>query len=1761
MVEKDSPFIDQSNDFSFSNDTTLANSVVSPTAPRPRVLSDESFKTAHTAANDSFDSDSESIGSPLPTPTLQHFPRTTSPGASRKPSLRFQLPASKPPSVAVPASPLQVLQNTFYSTPAGTSSSSVGSTATPRNKVGSPFMDSHVIHENEVFGLKKPQSPFLDDTFDRLAEEPNSDDEYYKFESPGAPDVDRNDTVMKRHRWGTTRNKRGRPEKENVNRSKTLKGLLRHNTASRSRRNTPRGRQDSIRKPSTLDAENDDSDAHSATTEQQDGEPEDLTDRRAQKRTIVFNRLLPDEFLDPETGAPATSYPRNKIRTTKYTPLSFIPKNVSNQFLHNVANIYFLFLIILGAFDIFGVPSPVLAAVPLIVIVCLTAIKDAIEDSRRTVTDMEVNNQAIHILTQESASSEYVYANNNVNDEKVSLWRRFKKMNSRFLFRTIDAGKRNLTKEGRANKLRQQQLGDAAIANKENNRKSFDSQVAFSPRNSSSDNPFKDQRDSFQAPRKSMQLVRKSFQTHPRTLKYAKKFWKDVRVGDMLRIYNNEEIPADMIILATSDDDNCCFTETKNLDGETNLKVKQALKYGSSYHNIRKADDLVNATFEIDSEGPHANLYSYQGNFKYGYEKGEYQQEAITINNMLLRGCMLRNTKWVVGIVAFTGSDTKIMINSGITPTKQSRVSRELNYYVYLNFILLFVVCFASGLINGLWYRTNGVSRDYFEFGTIAGSPWKNGLVGFFVALILYQSLVPISLYITIEIIKTAQAFFIYSDINMYYERLDYPCTPKSWSISDDLGQIEYVFSDKTGTLTQNLMEFKKCTINGVSYGRAYTEALAGLRKRQGVDVDSEATIEREHIARDRVDMVDQLKALSNGALKYTDEITFVSKPFVEDLQGKAGGKQKLANETFMLALALCHSVLVEEDPKNPEKMLLKAQSPDEAALVGTARSLGFEFTANTKKGVIVNIHGTAKEYQILNTLEFNSTRKRMSAIVKIPADSPEKEPRALLVCKGADSIIYGRLLKSNNDRRLLDTTSAHLEEFATEGLRTLCIAQRELTWLQYTEWNNRHKQAASALDDREAKMEAVADSIERELILLGGTAIEDRLQDGVPDAIALLGDAGIKLWVLTGDKVETAINIGFSCNLLGNDMELLVLKTKLSAEDMTEFGLNPDLQYTETQLVSSSISHYLKQHFDLNGTVEDLDAIMGDHSPPDPRFGVVIDGDALKIALLDVDTRRKFLLLCKHCRAVLCCRVSPAQKAAVVKLVKDTLDVMTLAIGDGSNDVAMIQAADVGVGIAGEEGRQAVMSSDYAIGQFRFLVKLLLVHGRWSYKRFSEMIPSFFYKNTIFSIALFWYGIYNNFDGSYLFEFTYLMFYNLAFTSLPIIFLCVFDQDVSAKVSLLVPQLYRTGIVRSEWTQKKFWVYVADAIYQSAISFFFPYLMYYKGFQSSNALPVDHRFWIGILVTAISCISCNLYILFHQYRWDWLSVLIVAISILIIYTWTGLWTSAVYSKEFYKAAAQVFGLAAGWACTFIGILVCLMPRFFYDFSRKIFWPKDVDIIRECEQRGDFAAYPENYDPTDPNRVKISAYSSDQLRRISMNVSTPVENSPRFYKNGGLSSSTGSATDVDNLNYFGQSTGVSNADAMVTDHHPLPSPDLTSMARTGARESVVNRRANTTYGSDDLHVEPVSRNTVGQRKSVLDIFKRKSQGVSYYDNNSLIETYNFSNGTTDDLTNIQTEEIAMEDFKQNQQVASRISSERRHSAQGPSRNLSHGRAL
>ncbi|KAF2465957.1 phospholipid-translocating P-type ATPase [Lindgomyces ingoldianus] len=1301
-------------------------------------------------------------------------------------------------------------------------------------------------------------------------------------------------------------------------------------------------------------------------------------------RRVYFNLALPAEERD-EDGHPKANYARNKIRTAKYTPISFVPKNLWWQF-HNIANVYFLFIIILGIFQIFGASNPALNAVPLIVILTLTAIKDAVEDWRRTVLDNELNNAPVHRLVG--------FSNVNTAEDTVSMWRRFKKANTRAIVWVWNSWKTKKSSKGKEKGWRERAQDElrpsletrraSVLSHRSSYRAHGEDGIPMTPVPS----PLPDQKPPTDAMnidgqthvvegdqakvsgiktpqgQKFWGSVMNPFTTTPDKARFKKDAWKSVQVGDFVRLYNDEEIPADIVILSTSSEDGACYVETKNLDGETNLKVRSALH---STRDVKHARHCERAEFVIESEGPHSNIYSYSAVIRWQQHDTKdpnvptYEMaEPVSINNLLLRGCQLRNTEWVLGVVVFTGEETKTMINSGITPSKRAKITKDLNWNVIYNFIILFGMCLVSGIILGVFWAKPDTSHSLFEFGSYGDNkPALDGVISFWAGVILFQNLVPISLYITLEIIRTLQAIFIYSDVHMYYEALDYPCTPKSWNISDDVGQIEYIFSDKTGTLTQNVMEFKKCTVNGVPYGEAYTEAQAGIQRRQGIDVDEEGARAREQIARDRVRMLEGIRKMHDNPYLRDEDLTFVAPDYIADLAGESGQEQKIANERFMVALALCHTVITERTPGDPPKIEFKAQSPDEAALVATARDVGFTLVGREDDRLVVNVLGEERRYTVLNTLEFNSSRKRMSAIIRMP------NGKIILFCKGADSMIYSRLAPGHQ-RELRHTTGEHLEMFAREGLRTLCIAQREIEEEEYQEWQKDYELAANAINNREDKLEEVSDRIENDLWLLGGTAIEDRLQDGVPDAISLLGRAGIKLWVLTGDKVETAINIGFSCNLLDNGMDLIVFKVEDESLETAEAMLDKNLAI-----------------FNMTGSEGELAAAQDNHEPPAPTHAIIIDGDSLKLVLGD-SLKRKFLLLCKQCRSVLCCRVSPSQKAAVVQMVKSGLDCLTLAIGDGANDVAMIQEAHVGVGIAGVEGRAAVMSSDYAIGQFRFLTRLVLVHGRWSYRRLAETIANFFYKNLVWTFSLFWYQIYTNFDCQYIFDYTYIILFNLAFTSLPVILMGVLDQDVDDKVSLAVPQLYRRGIERKEWTQPKFWMYMFDGIYQSSITFFMVYLLFSPAtFNTANGQSIDDLKRMGVFIATIAVVVANFYILFNTYRWDWLMLLIVVISTLLVWFWTGIYTAFTGSAQFYKAAPEVYGSLAFWAILLVATIMCLLPRFTVKSIQKIYFPGDVDIIREQVIQGKFDYLKETdaFIPPPPEKVKSMSSSESSAAK------------------------------------------------------------------------------------------------------------------------------------------------------------------------------------
>ncbi|KAJ1870683.1 phospholipid transporting ATPase [Coemansia sp. RSA 990] len=1226
-----------------------------------------------------------------------------------------------------------------------------------------------------------------------------------------------------------------------------------------------------------------------------------------QERSVYVNTPLPASAFDSRGRPP--QYAPNQIRTAKYTVLSFVPKNLLEQF-RRAANIYFLFLLILQFIPAVATGLPGLSALALFTIIVLTMAKDGYEDSKRSSSDREANRAPAVVLGREWV---------NVNKPPAHALRPRGPMRLVWSDSGAEGSVGGGVATGTAQNTQTYRLdGDIGIESDE----------------------------------------------------WTATEWRHIHVGDIVLLRDGDAVPADLLLLNSSDEDSECFVETKNLDGETNLKSKHA---PAATTHLASPQQLAHFRCIIEAEPPNTNLYSFKGAIQvlgsdmYG---GETSRDPLGVENLLLRSSVLRNTKWAVGIAVFTGDDTKIMMNSGETPSKRSRIERMMNYQVISQFVLLFVLCFLSAVLGGIYYsRPDSFQALFiveFESSSRQSAPFY-GFLAFWTSLILYQTLVPISLYVTIEIVKLFQAYFINQDIDMYYKRVDRRCEPKTWSISDDLGQVEYIFSDKTGTLTQNVMEFRQCTIRGKVYGEIVS------------DDEPKRTDELRRAMNTRIEQ------FGHNPYRQSDTTTFFDTTVYDDLSSE--GTQQRAIKEFFTVLAVCHTVISSSTREQPHKIEYKAQSPDEAALVATARDVGFVFLRRDKERVYCNFLGRDRTFELLATLEFTSARKRMSVIVR------SEDGQIMLLCKGADSVIMERI--RGDQERLRQATLDDLELFANHGLRTLCLGYRLLNESEFLAWKRDYDQAVSSLGDRETEVEQVCDRIEQGLQLVGGTAIEDKLQDGVPATIAQLALAGIKLWVLTGDKTETAINIGYSCNLLNNDMHLVVVKgdSHESTREQLERGLmvfgdtHADLSYAgggggimagvpakspgswrrlvrriqgEQSSSNPAFQHAreIAQNKNHRRGVKGIWDNMRTRNVPSDRsaglqlrldapLALVIDGNSLKFALED-DLAPLLLELAVRCQSVLCCRVSPLQKALVVRLVKEGLGTLCLAIGDGANDVSMIQEADVGIGISGEEGLQAVMASDYAIAQFRFLQKLLLVHGRWSYLRITSMILNFFYKNVVFTISLFWFQIYCQWSVANVFDYTLITLYNMLFTSLPPGALGVLDQDLPGFVGAVVPQLYKRGIYKLEYSMARFWTYIADGVYQSAVIIFLLVYTYYFSFSGErNGLDSASGDDVGTVGAFCVILATNLYMAMNNRTWTWVMPLAVLIGLGLLLGVFFVY-GVIYDTEFSSGAGvRIFAQPNFWFMLALTVVLCLMPHFVVKFVRSAWFPTDTDVVRE----------------------------------------------------------------------------------------------------------------------------------------------------------------------------------------------------------------------
>ena len=1267
---------------------------------------------------------------------------------------------------------------------------------------------------------------------------------------------------------------------------------------------------------------------------------------------------------DERTGR---AYITNFIRSSRYTVWDFLPKQLFFQF-SKLANFYFLVIGIMQMIPGLSTTGTYTTIGPLIFFVGFSMAKEGYDDYRRYQMDKQENRSSAWVLDPERTV-------------KPRARRRWRKPNAK-------------VEKSSGDDVQMTELEDVRAENED------------------------------AAP-------------------WTEIEWQDIRVGDIIRLQRDDNLPADIVLLHATGPNGMAYIETMALDGETNLKSKQACPLLAD--GCGSVAGMSSCRAEIVSEDPNLDLYNYEGRVT-----ANGKTMPLTMNQVVYRGSTLRNTNQAVGLVINTGEECKIRMNAHKNVhAKAPEMQYTVNRIVIL--LVFFVVSLSIGLTVGyqLWRRRYENHALYLHRVTV---PLKEILIGF---IIMFNTLIPLSLYVSLEIIKLGQLYFLH-DIEMYDPVTDTPMVANTSTILENLGQVSYVFSDKTGTLTENIMKFRKISVAGTAFLHDVdlreaeqkrntdktdpkgTKEKSGKKRREHMsrkasarsvtlglagEPQGEATRARGHQPTTQDDSGGDRPQTQPEILKTEDLIRYIRQkpntPFARKVRH------------FILCIALCHTCLPETGDDG--QISFQAASPDELALVEAARDLGYLLIDRPAQAIKLQSQdadgATVMDiYEILDVIEFSSKRKRMSIIIRMP------DGKVCLFIKGADSTVLPRLKQrqlaaqaasaverraslrksleqekalsrlsyhnpnrdsinigrasstldrrgsrigslrksltltadrretgehsgrsvaddagqyprpsmtrtrpstdtflssdpydgfvdetlSLNEAMVLERCFQHVDDFASEGLRTLIYAYRYIDEEEYVKWKEVYHDATTSLVNRQERIESAAELVEQGFELAGATAIEDKLQHGVPETIDNLCRANIKVWMLTGDKRETAINIAHSARICKPFSEVYILDATLS-----------DLQER------------------IASTLVDVARDMIPHSV------VVIDGHTLGVVEEDESLRTLFFDLVARVDSVICCRASPSQKASLVKSIRDmNPSSVTLAIGDGANDIAMIQASHVGIGISGREGLQAARISDYSIAQFRFLQRLLFVHGRWIYLRTGKYVLGTFWKEMVFYVLQAHFQQYNGFTGTSLFESASLTVFNTVFTSLPVVIPGIFDKDLSAETLLAVPELYTFGQRCMGFNLKIYFGWMFMALSEAVLIFYPIYFLYAR-----SHFPVyTDLFAVGQLAFGVAVIFINIKLfLMEMHNRTIITLGAFCLSLLGWFLWNIL-LAVLYSRHpgpyvvrdgFLKGFGRT---PMWWLVTFIVLSGVVVFELGVTALRKSLFPTDQDVMQEVEQ-------------------------------------------------------------------------------------------------------------------------------------------------------------------------------------------------------------------
>lgn len=883
----------------------------------------------------------------------------------------------------------------------------------------------------------------------------------------------------------------------------------------------------------------------------------------------------------------------------------------------------------------------------------------------------------------------------------------------------------------------------------------------------------------------------------------------DIRVSDLIIIEKNQRVPADMVLLRTTEKSGSCFIRTDQLDGETDWKLRVAV---DTTQRLPSMEELLEIDACVYAEEPKKDIHSFIG--KFTRHDGDGAEDPLNIENTLWANTVVASGT-AIGIVVYTGRETRSVMNNSEARSKIGLLDLEINQLTKVCVAAVVGLALVMILVKGF------------------DGPWYRYFLRF---VLLFSYIVPISLRVTLDMGKMVYSWMIQQD-------KDIPGTVvRSTTIPEEMGRIVYLFTDKTGTLTQNEMVLKKLHLGSVSYSsESFGEVMSNLKA-----------------------------AYTPGA----PQPTAAAGGATQSIRVRRNMATRV--QEAVRAVALCHNVTpvyegATTDDEQTEAELFQGQptyqasSPDEVALVTWTESVGLELVYRDLNSLKLRTpHGNILHYTILQTFPFTSERKRMGIVVK-----DEGTGEIFFFMKGADTVMSG--IVQYND--WLDEECGNM---AREGLRTLVVAKKNLTEEQYLEFESRYNQAKVAIQDRSARTTAVIETLERDLELLCLTGVEDKLQDKVRPTLELLRNAGIKVWMLTGDKLETATSIAKSSRLVSRSQELHVFE---------------------------SVANRTEARCELNKFRRRND------------YALIIRGDALEVCLKFYP--REFMELACQCPAVVCCRCSPTQKAEVVHLIKQYTEKTTCAVGDGGNDVSMIQEADAGIGIVGREGNQASLAADFSVTQFHHIAQLLLVHGRYSYKRSAALSQFVIHRGLIISTMQAVFSSVFYFASVALYQGLLMVGYATVYTMFPV-FSLVLDQDVQPKIALTYPELYKELSKGRSLSFKTFFMWVLISIYQGGIIMYGALLLFEDEFIHIVSISFTSLILTELLMVALTIRT-----------WHWLMIAAEMLSL-------GIYVASLFALNEFFDTQFIQTPAFLWKVTVITLVSCLPLYILKYLHRKV---------------------------------------------------------------------------------------------------------------------------------------------------------------------------------------------------------------------------------